>query len=486
MLDRAEALAVRLHDVLHRHVVLQVEPRPAATLRDMPEGRNFDRLVARARRLSRGGGKTEPAERLDCRPMSFRERGCRGESAAGRAGDGHPAGKLVAGYEGGNAVAPDRLAAMMAGQMNIRIPAAGDRKAVQRQPFPGRQRHPVEAVAPPGRRHAAAHHDPGARHLDDGLAVPHVDDRGNFHTLPGEIGGGSPAIVIVGEQADAPPGADGEPVGVGAHRSGQHHAGPVVAAKGDRPLGGAGGEDGPFAVDPPQDLARLAIGGGQMVGPTLQGAVDAVVPGAGDRGPQEETDPVHRRQFAHGFGGPVRAGPTVHLMGLGVEPPAHDEILVGKNDPRAAAPGRKRGGKAGRTRADDQQVAMQEALVVVVRIGLSGQAAEAGRGSDGRLIDPLPEGFRPHEGLVVEAGRQEGGEQIVDRQQVMAQRAAIVLAERLEPVEQLGDGRPRIRLAISAAAQLDQRVGLFRAGGEDAPRPMVFEAPADQPDAVGE
>ena len=173
-------------------------------------------------------------------------------------------------------------------------------------------------------------------------------------------------------------------------------------------------------------------------------------------------------------------------MGLGVEPPAHDEILVGQNHPRTAAPGGEGGGKAGRTRADNQQVAMQEPLVVAVRVGLAGQAAETGGGADGRLVDPLPEGFRPHEGLVIEAGREERREQIVKRQQVVAQRTAIVLAARFQPVEQFGDGRPCVRLPVRAAAQLDQRVGLFRTGGEDAAGPMVFEAPADQPDPVGE
>ena len=418
--------------------------------------------------------------------MPFDERGRGGESAASRACDGHPDGEPVAGHEGGDPVAPDRLAAVMAGQMDVGVPAAGDRKTVQRNPLAGRQRDSFQAVAPPGRRHAAAHQGPGARHLGDGLAIPHVDNRCDLDSLPGEIGGRAPAVVIVGEDADAPPGADGEPVGVGAHRTGQHHARPVVAAEGDRPLGGAGGEYRPLAVNPPQDLARLAVGGGQMVGPALQGAVDAVVVGAGDRGPQEETDPVHGRQFAHGLGSPVCAGPTVHFMGLGVEPPAHDEILIRQYDPRAAAPGGQSGGKPGRARADNQQVAMQEPLVVAVRVGLAGQAAEPGGRPDGRLIDLLPEGFRPHEGLVIEAGRQEGGEQVVDRQQVAAQRTAIVLAEGLQPVEQLRDGRSCVRLAPGAAAQLDQCVGFLRSGGEDAPGPVVFEAPANQPDLVGE
>ena len=239
-------------------------------------------------------------------------------------------------------------------------------------------------------------------------------------------------------------------------------------------------------MDPPQDLARLAVAAGEMVGPALQRAVDAVVVGAEHRGPRHRPDPVHGRELSHGVGRPAGAGPAVHLVGLGVEPPAHDEILVGQDDPRPAASRGKGGGKPGRTRAHDQQVAMQETLVVAVRVGLARQASETGRFADRRFVDPLPEGGRPHECLVVEARRQEGREQVVDRQQVMAQRTAVVLAPGLQPVEQLGDGRAGIGLAVSAAAQLDQRVGLFGAGAEDAARPVVLETSAHHADAVGE
>ena len=129
---------------------------------------------------------------------------------------------------------------------------------------------------------------------------------------------------------------------------------------------------------------------------------------------------------------------------------------------------------------------MQEALVVAIGIGLARQAAEPGRCPDGRLVDPLPERPGPHERLVIEAGGQEGREQVIDRQQIMAQRAQVVLAGGLQPVEQLGDGRPRIRLPVRAAPQLDQRVRFFRTRREHASGPVILETPGHQPDPVGE
>ena len=486
MLDRAETLAVRLHDVLDRHVVLLVEPGPAAAFPDVPEGRDRGSLVARARRIADGGGTAELVKHHGGRAVSVSERRRGREFAVGGAGDGHAGRQVAARNEGGDILTPHRFAAMMAGQVDVRVPAAGNGESVQGDPLAGRQLDALQAAAAPGRGHFPAHQDPRAGNVGRRRAIANVDDRSDVDARVCEIGRGAPAVVVVDEHADAPPGANREAVGICPHRAGQHHAGPVVAAEGDRPFGRAGREDRPPAVDPPQDLARFASAFRQMVGPALQRAVDAVIVSADDRGPQEETDPVHRGQFAHGVCRPVRAGPTVHFMGFGVEPPAHDKILVGQDDPGAAAPGRQRRGKAGRTRADDQQVAMQEALVVAVRISRAGHAAEPGRGPDCRLVDLLPEGLRPHEGLVVEAGRQEGRDQVVCRQQVVAQRTPVVLAERFQPVEQFGDGRPRVRLAVGAGPQLDQRVGLFRAGGEDAARPVVLEAPADQADPVGE
>ena len=51
---------------------------------------------------------------------------------------------------------------------------------------------------------------------------------------------------------------------------------------------------------------------------------------------------------------------------------------------------------------------MKETAVIDVRIGLPRQGAKPGGMPDQRLVDPLPERLRPHEGLVIEAGPEEG------------------------------------------------------------------------------
>ena len=79
-------------------------------------------------------------------------------------------------------------------------------------------------------------------------------------------------------------------------------------------------------------------------------------------------------------------------------------MLVGEDDASTGATGGQRGGEAGRPGADDEQVAMRPALLIGVRIGLVGGAAETRRLADEGLVELFPEGGRPHEGLVVEAG----------------------------------------------------------------------------------
>ena len=164
------------------------------------------------------------------------------------------------------------------------------------------------------------------------------------------------------------------------------------------------------------------------------------------------------------------------------QPPAEREILVAQDDARAGArrrpaPPIRPAGPPPITSTSQKAIG----LLVGGRDRRAGGAAEAGGAADQRLVDLLPEGGRPHEGLVVEAGaRSSGRQQRVHRQQVEAQRRPAVLARGVEPVVELDRRRPRVRLAPRAGAQLDQRIRLLRAGGEDAARAVILERAADQ------
>src|SRR6185437_16925261 len=95
--------------------------------------------------------------------------------------------------------------------------------------------------------------------------------------------------------------------------------------------------------------------------------------------------------------------------------------------PGAGPAGGERGGKASRSTANDQHVAEGVRLLVPVRIGIDAGTAQPRGPPDGRLVDSLPESGRPHEGLVVEAGDENGRQQRVDRPDIEAERRPAIL-----------------------------------------------------------
>jgi len=74
----------------------------------------------------------------------------------------------------------------------------------------------------------------------------------------------------------------------------------------------------------------------------------------------------------------------------------------------------------------------------------------------------------------------------MDGTQVEGERGPAILALRREPVVELDLGRPRVRFAPRPGAQFDERIRLFRPGGEQAARAVILERPAEQPHAGGE
>ena len=128
---------------------------------------------------------------------------------------------------------------------------------------------------------------------------------------------------------------------------------------------------------------------------------------------------------------------------------------------------------------------MDVLLFVAVGIAFRRRAPEACRLADIRLVE-FPQPRRPHEGLVVEPGRQQPGKPVVDTSDIETHRRPAILAFRAQALEKLDRRRPHVRVCPGAGTQLNQRVGLFRTAAEDAARAMVFEAAADQVNTVRE
>lgn len=100
----------------------------------------------------------------------------------------------------------------------------------------------------------------------------------------------------------------------------------------------------------------------------------------------------------------------------------------------------------------------------MIRIGLRGRDAETGGAADERLVELVPGGLRPHEGLVVEARGEEGRQEIVEAADVEGERRPTVLRQHLHAVEDFLHGGADVRLpARGIARNVEQRIRLFGA-----------------------
>ncbi len=257
-----------------------------------------------------------------------------------------------------------------------------------------------------------------------------IGDGGDGDAAGGEVERGAVAGIAGGEDHGARARLHAPAIEIGPRRIRQHDAGAVIVREHQRALQRAGRQHHLAGAHLPEPLARqLRIGRGDMVGDAL-GERDHVVREIAERrGAGEQRDVVPRREARHGARQPVARRLALDGgAGLGEQRAAEFLLLVAQHHPRAALGGGQRRGKAGRAGADDEHVAMHVVLGVAVGIGDDGGAAEAGHGADLRLVEALPGARRPHEGLVVEARRQERRGEIVHRAGVELQRGPAVLA----------------------------------------------------------
>ena len=267
MLDRFKAFALRQFDVGGGDVVLVVD-KGLALAGDMPERRQRKRLVVGDRRGAGIAAAPGITRRRSTGGKALAQAGAKSEVAVGGTGGDHARRRAVR-HEGGDVVAPFRPAAMVGGQPDRRVPAAGNGKPVGLD-FGARaagQRHRDLAHA------VLAAVDAADRAMQHGEAVlggqramrrryvrPCVDHRRDLQSGAERGLDRAPAILIVGEQRDALCRRGRIARDIGAHRRRHHHAGRVVAGKDDRPLDGAGRDDAALGHDPPQPLAHLMFG----------------------------------------------------------------------------------------------------------------------------------------------------------------------------------------------------------------------------------
>ena len=254
-------------------------------------------------------------------------------------------------------------------------------------------------------------------------------------------------------------------VGVAAAGIGQHDARTVIARKDERAFDGAGCQDDLAGADPPKPLARQVGGGGWiMVGDPLEQANIMVVIEAERGGARQQGYIIMGGEFVDFGIGPLAAGQMINHLIINVviqKRAAEPAILLHQDHPFARFCRSQRCHDAGGAAADDQAIAMGVAVGIMVGIGFGGRLAKARSRADFLFIR-APGPGRPHEGFVVEAGRQEGGEAVVDCADIEAQIGPAVLAPGIQFRFEFDGGGPHVRIGPAIAAlELDERVGFF-------------------------
>ena len=129
-------------------------------------------------------------------------------------------------------------------------------------------------------------------------------------------------------------------------------------------------------------------------------------------------------------------------------------------------------------------------VIIDVRVVLERRTPETGGLADVLFIRH-PQRGRRHEGLVVEARRHELAAQLADLRQETAHQVLLGLDPAADGVgfqavvKRLLGGTHVGHLARFGAAQLQDGVGLFGTGGDQAPRTRILEAGVEHIEAVG-
>ena len=322
---------------------------------------------------------------------------------------------------------------------------------------------------------------PGVRQLRTDI------DQGHAQAGVGEVESGVVGGVVVGEHHRTGPWPHRVTVDVALGRRCEHYPRTVVVPEHERALVGPGGEHDLLRTHLPQALADPAapLAMREVVDTVLEHGEVVVIVVTESRGSRQYSHLFHRCETGHHGRHPlVRRRVIDHLAGAR-QMTARFGPLVDHEHPRAGPARSMRGRQPARTGADDQNVAVRVRLVVGVRIR-SGRGTTKPRRATDEVLVLHPPLSGPHECLVVEPGGNHGAEQTVHRAGVEPHARPAVLACGGQTVVDLHLGRPRIRLADRAGAELNQRVGLLDSVSDDPARAVILEAASDQAHAMGE
>ncbi len=429
------------------------------------------------------------------------------KGATGGAGRQHAPGQI--GHEGDQVVAPARPRPGMGGQVNHRAEAAGARHRVAVERLAGagdakgvdidgrdpRRGDPLLAL---GLDHGRARQDADtARPGDlDQFTVgcrPGVGHRHHLAAGVQPIERGTVAVVVAGGHHQPLARHHAVTADVGGHRRAQQIARHVVAGVDQRTLVGTSGQHHARGPHPMQARARLTPSlhsrcavAQVLAAPLVQGDKVVVVIAVGGSAHQQRHLGVSGKLLEHLLD-PLRRR-TIIQQRLPIQQRAAKALLlVAQDHPGAAARGGQGRRQPRRPCPDHQHLAVAIDVVVDVRVALQWTAPQPRALADIALVGH-PQRGRRHEGLIVEAGGHQLAAKLADgSHQVALDVGPAVGGTCRQPLEQGLLGGAHIGYLLGfGVAELDHRIGLLGAGGDDAAGTRILEAAIDHVHPVGQ
>ena len=318
---------------------------------------------------------------------------------------------------------------------------------------------------------------------------PCIDNGSDLDARPVHVQSGAIGLIMAGGHDHPLTGLDPIAVQIDAGRVGQQNTGAIIVWEDQWTLDRSGGQHDLASTNLPQTLTR---GTGRWMGLMLAEALSDT-----DHIVREIAKGVGAADHRHfGIGGQGRqrlSKPRLcrlaidQRVGRGQKRAAELRLLVDQHHTATAFRSRQGCGQTGRASTNDQHFAVGETVQIAVGVRLGRGAAETSGSADGGLIEMVPRFARPHEGLVVEARRNEGRQQARHRAHVKIQARPAVLALGDKAVIELDLGGAQIWCEAGLVpAHRDQRIGLFGACAQHAARTVIFERAAHQVNAIGQ
>ena len=269
------------------------------------------------------------------------------------------------------------------------------------------------------------------------------------------------------------------------HSRGQHDARYIVARKRERTFNRTGRRHNLLGADAPQTMTRT-IAQRRMIAHTFIAQHIAVVINPCPHHAGADGDVVHGLQLGQQLGNVVRDRRAIDFTTINRRTATPMRGLFHQQNLCTGLACLQSRLQTRNTTTNHHHVHIGVEVFIGVHVTVFRHFAEARRLAHDGFKQVLPGKGREHEGLIVEARREEARHVVVDRAHVELQRRPVVLRRAGQTIKQLGRGGTLVRLELAAFPKVHQSVRLFSTRSHHTTRAVVLEGPAHHHLVIGQ